>query len=217
MDSTGLETFEDTKGWLLIMAIENFSEVVDYITTNSENEEVSNYIKGFKTVDLDGAKNFLESNEEGKSYFDTRVGKGIETFKTNNLQKLIDAEMLKKNPALTPEQLQIQELKQKFADMEKSKTKVEQMSKYKDILQQKKIPSNMVDFLLNDDEETTNANIAIFEDSMKSYIEEAIKAKFGSNQHTPSDATAPITEKLTDEQINKMSQEQLVKYLNTKH
>ncbi|HEY5524847.1 MAG TPA: DUF4355 domain-containing protein [Clostridium sp.] len=199
------------------MAIENFSEVVDYITTNSENEEVSNYIKGFKTVDLDGAKNFLESNEEGKSYFDTRVGKGIETFKTNNLQKLIDAEMLKKNPALTPEQLQIQELKQKFADMEKSKTKVEQMSKYKDILQQKKIPSNMVDFLLNDDEETTNANIAIFEDSMKSYIEEAIKAKFGSNQHTPSDATAPITEKLTDEQINKMSQEQLVKYLNTKH
>ena len=171
------------------MSIENFSEVQDYITANGEKEEVSNYIKGFNKIDLDGAKNFLETNEEGKSYFDTRVGKGIETFKTNNLQKLIDAEMLKKNPSLTPQELKIQELEQKFTDMEKSKTKVEQMSKYKDILQQKKIPSNMVDFLINDDETVTNANISLFEDGMKSYIEEAIKAKFGNNVHIPATAT----------------------------
>jgi len=188
------------------MAIENFSEVVDYITANSENEDVKNYISGVNKMDINGVKSFLETNEEGKgylnSYSDSKVTKGIETFKTNNLQKLIDAELLKKNPSLTPQELKIQELEQKFADMEKSKTKVEQMSKYKDVLQQKKIPSNMVDFLINDDETVTNANITLFEDSMKSYIEEAIKAKFGNNVKIPANATTIPPTLITQEEWN---------------
>ncbi|MBU3142214.1 DUF4355 domain-containing protein [Clostridium sp. CF012] len=175
------------------MAIENFNEVIEYMNTNKENDEVKSYVGGLNKMDLTGVKSFLETNDEGKgylsSYSDSKVTKGIETFKTNNLQKLIDAEMLKKNPSLTPDQLEMQNLKQKFADMEKSKTKAEQMSKYKDVLQQKKIPSNMVDFLINDDETVTNANISLFEDSMKSYIEEAIKAKFGNNVHIPANAS----------------------------
>ncbi|MCB2297046.1 DUF4355 domain-containing protein [Clostridium tagluense] len=203
------------------MAIENFNEVQEYITANGENEEVSNYIKGFNKIDMNGVKSFLETNDEGKgylnSYADSKVTKGIETFKTNNLQKLIDAEMLKKNPSLTPEQLKIQELEQKFTDMEKSKTRVEQMSKYKDVLQQKKIPSNMVDFLINDDQTITEANITLFENSMKSYIEEAIKAKFGDNVHIPQTPLNTPNEKLTDEQINKMSQEELVRYFDKQH
>lgn len=189
------------------MSIENFTEVQDYITANGENEEVANYIKGFNKIDLDGAKNFLENNEEGKgylnSYSDSKVSKGIETFKTNNLQKLIDAEMLKKNPSLTPDQIRIQELEKKFADADKSKTKAEMSNKYKDILTQKKIPSNMVDFLLNDDETVTNANISLFEDGMKSYVEEAIKTKFGSNVHIPSDATTVKDEVISQEEWNK--------------
>ncbi|GCD10460.1 DUF4355 domain-containing protein [Clostridium tagluense] len=188
------------------MSIENLQEIQEYFTTNGENEEVKNYIGGFNKIDMNGVKSFLETNEEGKgylnSYSDSKVTKGIETFKTNNLQKLIEAEMLKKNPSLTPQELKIQELEKKFTDMEKSKTKTEQMSKYKDVLQQKKIPSNMVDFLIDDDETVTEANITLFEDSMKSYIEEAIKTKFGSNVHIPSDATATTTSTISQEEWN---------------
>ena len=184
------------------MSIENFSEVVDYITTNGENEEVSNYVKGFKTVDLDGAKNYLETSEDGKSYFDTKVGKALENYRLNTVPKLVDAEILKRNPSLTPQEIEMQNLKQEIENIKKEKFKAEMSSKYKDVLAEKKIPSNMVDFLLNDDEETTNANITIFEDSMKSYIEEAIKAKFGNNVHIPSDATTITKELISQEEWN---------------
>ena len=59
------------------------------------------------------------------------------------------------------------------------------ISKYKDVLTEKKIPSNMIDFLLAQDDETTGANIELFENSMKQYIETGIKAKLGDSEYTP--------------------------------
>lgn len=170
----------------------NLQQVQEFITTNGENQEVQSYLNGFrKEPSLDDFKSKAESDENFKSYInslkDSHFSRSLETWKANNLNKLVEAEMLKKNPKLTPEQLEIQDLKQKFADMEKAKARAEQMAKYKDVLSEKKIPSKMVDFLLNDDETVTEANISLFEESMKSYIDEAIKAKFDGNVHIPSD------------------------------
>jgi hypothetical protein len=71
------------------MAIENLDEVKSYFEANQENEEVKGYIKGL--ISLDGVKSFLEANDDGKrylnSYADSKVTKGIETFKQNNLSK----------------------------------------------------------------------------------------------------------------------------------
>ena len=40
-------------------------------------------------------------------------------------------------------------------------------------------------FLLAEDDETTGANIELFENSMKQYIETGIKAKLGDSEYTP--------------------------------
>lgn len=169
--------------------IENFNEVQEYLTANGESDEVKSYLQGFKSLDLDGVKSFLESNEDGKGYLqsftDGKVTKGIETFKQNNLQKLVEAEMLKKNPKLTPEQLRIQELESKFADMEKAKSRAEMSNKFKDVLGDKKIPSSLTNFLLADDEDVTNANITLFEDSMKSYIDAMVEDRIKQGSYTP--------------------------------
>lgn len=174
------------------MPIENFNEVVEYINTNGENEEVKGFINGFrKDPTLDDFKSKVESDESFKGYInslkDSHFTKSLETWKTNNLQKLVDAEILKKNPKLDPKDLLIENLQKDVENIKKEKARAVMEAKYKDVLAEKKIPGKMVDFLLADDETVTEANISLFEESMKAYIEEAIKAKFDGNVHIPSD------------------------------
>lgn len=169
--------------------IENFNEVQEYLTTNAEIEEVKTYLQGFKTLDLDGVKNFLESNEDGKGYLqsfsDSKVTKGIETFKQNNLQKLVDAEILKRNPKLTPEQLEVENLRKEIESIKSEKARAEMTAKYKDVLNEKKIPSNLTSFLLGNDEDVTSANITLFEDAMKTYIESMVEDRLKQGSYTP--------------------------------
>ena len=55
--------------------------------------------------------------------------KGIETFKQNNLSKLVEEEMKKLNPQLDPKDLKLQELQNKFETLEKEKVRETLMNK----------------------------------------------------------------------------------------
>ena len=137
-------------------------------------------------TDVEGLNKLLESDKSLQGLFDKKVTTGIENFKKNGMQKLIEAEVLKRTGKNeTPEQKEIRELKERLDKADKEKAKAEMISKYKDVLTEKKIPSNMIDFLLAQDDETTEANIELFENSMKQYIETGIKAKLGDSEYTP--------------------------------
>lgn len=176
------------------MAIENFNEVKEYFEQNKDNEEVKGFIGNFKEVPtLDMFKEKIEKDEDFKGYInslkDSHFSKSLETWKSNNLQKLVDAEMLKKNPSLTPEQLELQNMKKEIENMKKEKARVEMSAKYKDVLNEKKIPSNLTDFLLNnEDEEVINSNITLFEESMKSYIDNMVNERLQQGSYTPPSA-----------------------------
>ena len=137
-------------------------------------------------TDVEGLNKLLESDKSLQGLFDKKVTTGIENFKKNGMQKIIEAEVLKRTGKNeTPEQKEIRELKERLDKADKEKAKAEMISKYKDVLTEKKIPSKMIDFLLAQDDETTEANIELFENSMKQYIETGIKAKLGDSEYTP--------------------------------
>lgn len=165
-------------------------DLIDLIKDMEDEVDVDETIisQGFaKPVsDIEGLNKLLASNKEFQGLFDNKVTGGIENFKKNNLQKLIDAEVLKRTGKdETPEQKEIRELKERLDKSDKDKIRAEMVSKYKDTLSEKRIPSNMIDFLLGADEETTNTNITLFEDSMKNYIEKGISEKLNNSSYTP--------------------------------
>lgn len=141
------------------------------------------------STSLDNFKKLIDSDKDFKAFMDSEkdkhYSKALDTWKTNNLSKLVEAELLKKNPKLTEEQIRLQELEEKFEKLQKEKVKAEMTSKFKDVLIEKKIPSKMIDFLLASDEDVTNANISLFEESMKTYIEDGVKARIGESSYTP--------------------------------
>lgn len=166
------------------------SELLALINEVDDNADIDEIIlsNGFAKpiTDVEGLNKLLESDKSLQGLFDKKVTTGIENFKKNGMQKLIEAEVLKRTGKNeTPEQKEIRELKERLDKADKEKSKAEMISKYKDVLAEKKIPSNMIDFLLAQDDETTGANIELFENSMKQYIETGIKAKLGDSEYTP--------------------------------
>ena len=166
------------------------SELLALINEVDDNADIDEIIlsNGFAKpiTDVEGLNKLLESDKSLQGLFDKKVTTGIENFKKNGMQKIIEVEVLKRTGKNeTPEQKEIRELKERLDKADKEKAKAEMISKYKDVLTEKKIPSNMIDFLLAEDDETTGATIELFENSMKQYIETGIKAKLGDSEYTP--------------------------------
>ena len=104
-----------------------FEQIQDALNNN---EELSNKVK-LSFLTPENVNGFLETTE-GKQLIqpkmDSYFSKGLDTWKNNNLQKLIDEEVSRRNPAETPEQKAIRELQQQMAQANAEKVKAEQIA-----------------------------------------------------------------------------------------
>ncbi|MEA4926312.1 MAG: DUF4355 domain-containing protein [Syntrophomonadaceae bacterium] len=164
----------------------DLSEVKSFMEQNAQNEEVLGYIKGFITPDR--VISFLET-EEGKKLIQPKIDghftKGLETWKTNNLNKLIDEEIAKRNPTETPEQKQIRELTERLNTKEAQEKKQILMNKGLLKADEKKLPKELVSFFLGDDEETTNANLSKLEEIFNKHITETVEQRLKGGYKPP--------------------------------
>lgn len=177
------------------------SELLELLKDMAEDTEVNETIQGVegltKTFDLneiglDQFKNILENNDIAKSYYqsslDSGIGKGVAAFKEKTLPSIIEEELKKKaNEGKTPEQIKLEELEKKLADMENEKSKSEMKAKYTKVLSDKGIKSDLIDFikLSTDNDEENNSTIDKIAELINSSIQEGVKNKFGDNAWTP--------------------------------
>ncbi|MGE7111236.1 DUF4355 domain-containing protein [Lysinibacillus sp. NPDC047702] len=149
-------------------------------------------------------KHIFESLEKGdvvaaashnalvKSELDSEKDKhhntALETWKTNQLQMLIDEEVSKRNPQETPEQKRIRELEEKLANQEKEnarKTLRENAVKYAtgnghDVT----FATKWIDKLLGDDETATNATLDDFKTDFDALVQAQVEEKLkGANRN----------------------------------
>lgn len=176
----------------LLKLIEGLEDETDVLDTLKEQEEIKGLIKPFDVneITLEDFKKAIADNKEIRGYYtsekDRAVTKGIETFKSNNLQKLIDEELKKKsNEGLSEEAIQLKELQAKFEALEKEKSISELKGKYTKLLVEKGLNAELIDFVFNEDEEIFNSNV----DKINSIIESSINAKtneiLNNNEYIP--------------------------------
>ena len=173
------------------------SELMELIKSIADDADIDETIKGSnlaelfkKDLTLDEVRNFIESNQEGKqylqSYGDKRVTDGIKSWKDKNLQTLINDEVLKATgKKKTPEQLKIEELEKNFNEQKAKAERAEKIAKYKDVLAEKKIPGEMIDYFLTDNDETTNTRIDNFAAYVDGIVSTNVKEKIASGSYTP--------------------------------
>lgn len=184
------------------------SELLDLLKDIQDDTDIDEIVSK-NYLNLDNFKKKLEE-AEFKSFMDSEKDKhsakaiatALDNFKKKDMQKLIDAEVLKRTgDNETPEQKKIRELEEQFANLQKEKAKSEMISKYKDVLTEKHIPTNLIDFLLGEDDDLTNANIDLFENSMKEYIDNKVDDRLKDSSYIPPKGDDKKTGKISYEDV----------------
>lgn len=162
-------------------SIESFSEV-----TNSVGE-----------VTLNQFKNALEHNLEVRGYYDSivdkavskRLDKGIESWKANNLENLINEEINKRFPQKTEQEIKFDEQQKALEKAMEDKRQLELKIKYQNLMTVNNLPMEILDFVEGNDIETTISNIERFKNVADKYIidctQKEILKRLGNSAYTP--------------------------------
>lgn len=155
-------------------------DIKAFLETNKEQEDVKAYLSELSKVTVEGVEQFIES-DEGKRWLqpklDKNFTKGLETWKNGNLQKIIDEAVAKANPEETPEQKQIRELTERLNQKEAQEKRQVLLNKGLLVADEKKLPKDLVEFLIGEDERTTIANLEKLESIFDPYVTKQVEEK----------------------------------------
>lgn len=205
-----MENIKETNEEVKVEEIEN-GEIENEagVETKKENENTGTE----KAFDLN---KFLESEDGRKALqpkMDQYFAKGLETWKQNNLQKLIDGEINKRFPAETEEQKQIRDLQQKLEQIENEKTYAMLKTEAMTALSSQGITTEIADFFIAGTKEETLSKIQnfteIFKKEVNKEVEERIKKAGISPTNTPKQEID-----ITKEEILKMDYNTRVAFYN---
>jgi hypothetical protein len=156
-------------------------DIKQFLSDNKDQDDVKAYLGELSAVSTDKVKGFLDT-EEGKKLLQPRLDqnfyKGLETWKANNLDSIIEEEVKKRNPDKTPEQLKIEELEKKIEKAENDRIRGELVNKAFKVADEKSLPKDVIDYFIGEDEEKTLENLSKFEQSYTAALQKAVDEKF---------------------------------------
>lgn len=189
-------------------------EALELIGKNLEAPEVKEFTTKFNplaTVTKDNVGEFVEKNDVLKSYRDSFHTKGLETWKANNLKKLVDEEIAKANPQETPEQKKIRELEARLNEEAVARKKESLKNLAIKKLSEKKLPVDIVDNLIGSDEESTEKTLAAYEQALESYKKALTEQLLKNNGRDPINPD-PAPGMITREQAREMAKKDPAKF-----
>ena len=189
-------------------------EALELIKTNIEAPEVKEFTSKFNplaTVTKDNVGEFIEKNDIFKSYRDSFYTKGLETWKANNLKKLVDEEIAKVNPQETPEQKKIRELEQRLNEEAAARKKETLKNLAIKKLTEKGLPVDLTDYLIGSDEESTEKTLAAYEQVLESYKKTLTEQLLKNNGREPANPE-PASGMISKEQAREMAKKDPAKF-----
>ncbi|MCY1093979.1 DUF4355 domain-containing protein [Bacillus safensis] len=159
----------------------NIEEIKQFLEQNKDNEEVKAFVGELSAVSADKVKGFLET-EEGKKVLQPRLDqhftKGLETWKANNLEKIVEEEVSKRNPSKTPEQLEVEKLRKEIEAEKAARNRETLVNKALKAADEKKLPKDVIDFFIGENEDSTLENLSKLEESFNAAVQAAVDVKF---------------------------------------
>lgn len=175
----------------------DIKEIQTFLTTNKDSDDVKNFVKSFYTPEQ--LNPFLDSDEGVKIIqprLDRHHTKGLESWKINNLQKLIDDAVAKAHPAESEEQKRMRTLEAKIKAQEDETTRVKLQNFASGKLSEHKIPVKLAAFVVGKDEINTLQNISELKAEWDSELEKRVDEIFklnGRQRPGPKDKKTPGT------------------------
>ncbi len=165
-------------------------EVKQFLEENKDKEEVQVFLEGLKPkIDVQEIEKLAQGDESIKSWLDSlkdkHLSKGLETWKENNLQGLIDEKVRELNPEKTPQEIELEKIKQQLAKMEREKVYEELKNKALTVATEKGIPTTLIDHFIGEDEDSTLRNLEKFQETMNTFIQGQVEKRLKDNDYKP--------------------------------
>ena len=185
--------------------------VKEFFEKNKDSEDVKGYIKGFYTTD--GVSGFLESDEGKKilqSRLDSHFTKGLETWKTNNLKKILDDEVDKvvkeRYPSETEEQKRLKQLEKEIAEEKSARKKSDLSNLAMREATSKGLPVDLISYFVQSDDVTTKEAITKYEKAWTETLNKAVDERMKKFGRKIDDNPEPEKGLFTRDEVAKMSQ-----------
>lgn len=157
-------------------------------SADGKTEEVAAYLRGLFPADLKAAQAFAET-AEGKSWLDSvkdkHLQKGLETWKANNLETLLEAEVKKRFPEKDPKEIEVEKLKSEITTMKTEKQREALQNKAMRLAGEKGLPLELVSFFVGENEETTQQNMGKLEETFASAVQKSLETRLKTDSYTP--------------------------------
>lgn len=168
----------------------NLQEVKQFLEENKDNEEVKTYLNSFKVeATLEVFKEKFNSDKDFKAFLDSEKdkhsSKSLETWKSNNLSKLIDEEVKKRFPEQDPKDAELAKLKAEMEQMKQDTLRKELTNKALKVATDKKLPLKLVDYFIGNDEESTTKNLEALEAVFNEKLETMVQDRIKDNSYVP--------------------------------
>lgn len=182
------------------------TEIKSYLSENKNNEDVKTYLDSFKVQPtLEVFKGKL-NDPDFKSFMDSSMDKhsekSLSTWKTNNLQALIDAKVKELHPDADPRDTAMNALKAELAQMKTDGQRKELTIKTSRMMQEKKLPMELLELLIGADETITASNLTALEGVFKAHVEALVAERLKGGYQPPTGGKTPTT--ITKEAFTKM-------------
>lgn len=157
-------------------------------SADGKTEEVTAYLRGLFPADLKAAQAFAET-AEGKSWLDSvkdkHLQKGLETWKANNLEALLEAEIKRRFPEKDPKEIEVEKLKSEITTMKTEKQREALQNKAMRLAGEKGLPLELVSFFVGENEEATQQNLGKLEETFASAVQKSLEARLKTDSYTP--------------------------------
>ncbi len=163
-----------------------FKELTAELDKFKDTDDYNNYIGGFVTADR--VSKYLET-DDGKKLLQPTLDKyhtkGLETWKSNNLQKLVDDEVKKRFPEADPKDTELAKIKHELEQMKQESTRKELTNAALKTATEKHLPIELVDYFIGMDTETTAKNLEILEKVFNQSVSASVDEKIKGTSHVP--------------------------------
>ena len=167
------------------MIILNITELKAEIANLKGTEEYTELVNEF--VNDSSVKSYLET-ESGKKLLqpivDSNFTKGLETWKTNNLDKIVNAKIKELNPEKDEKDIRINDLAKQLEEMKRTANREKMLNYAVSLANSKGLPTEIVSYFLAEDEDTTKENLLQLEKVFSAAVSNNVDNKL-KNQYIP--------------------------------
>lgn len=167
-----------------------FEEVKEFLESEAgKASEVTAYLQGLNPLTVARVQEYIDKTPEGKSWADSvkdkHLQKGLETWKANNLESLLNEEIKKRFPEKDEKELEVEKLRSEIEKMKQEKLRETLTNKAIKIANEKNLPIELVDFFIGADEQATVSNVKVLEDTFGQYVQKMVEQRLKGDGYVP--------------------------------